>query len=255
MTTDAATYREAEKSVIRSGVNSLLRPFRVPAEEEETQAARGANLFEIFEQYRRDRDGWRRCMSATLALLGHANRVIDKAELIIHQQEERIRRLESLATSDELTGLVNRRGFEAALRRELDRCERKLSAGGLLILIDLDNFKMINDKYGHLVGDAALRLVAQTLQCEIRTMDVASRLGGDEFVLLLSNTSKADASARAQTIADRLNRLSLVWEGEEIRIGASFGLEAYKAGDSGDRIFGAADVDMYASKNRRKLKE
>jgi diguanylate cyclase (GGDEF)-like protein len=267
MTSDLMTsYREAEKSsVLLSGVASLLRPFRSRdalegGAPEMPAPPRGVNPlgpfpFEQFEHYRRDRDGWRRCMSATLALLGHANRVIDTAEQIILEQEERIKRLESLATSDELTGLANRRGFQEAFRRELDRCERKLSNGGLLILIDLDNFKAINDNHGHQAGDACLRLVGKTLQNEVRTMDVAARLGGDEFVLLLVNTGKADASARAQGIAERLNRLSFAWGGDEIRIGASFGLEAYKAGDTGDSIFDAADIDMYASKNRRKLQD
>jgi diguanylate cyclase (GGDEF)-like protein len=122
-------------------------------------------------------------------------------------------------------------------------------------MIDLDNFKTINDSFGHQAGDACLRLVGQALQSEVRAMDIAARLGGDEFVLLLVNTTKEDAAARVQDIAARLNRLSLAWDGDEIRVGASFGLESYKAGDVCEKIFSAADLSMYASKNDRKLKQ
>ena len=191
-------------------------------------------------------------MSATLALLKQAHNMIEQAEDTIFAQEQRIRQLEKVATTDELTGMLNRRGFYDAFTGELERCNRGLIKGGLLVLIDLDNFKAINDTYGHLAGDAALRLVGRTLKNEIRAMDAAARLGGDEFVLLLSHTTKSDAASRAQNIGWKLNNLSLAWYGEEIPVRASLGLKAFVAGDTADMIFNAADAGLYQQKEVRK---
>lgn len=216
------------------------------------QSSDAQTLFEKLEEHAREKDGWERSMSATLALLKQAHNMIEKAEDTIFTQEQRIRQLEKVATTDELTGMLNRRGFYDAFTGELDRCTRGLVKGGLLVLIDLDNFKMINDTYGHLAGDAALRLVGRTLKNEIRAMDCAARLGGDEFVLLLSHTTKRDAATRAQNIGWKLNNLSLAWYGEEIPVRASLGLKDFGAGDKADMIFNAADAGLYEQKEARK---
>lgn len=195
-----------------------------------------------------------RIMNATFALLKQARLMLDEAEAKIQAQDERISYLEDLATSDELTGLKNRRGFLEVFMQELDRCKRGLSCGGLLVLIDLDNFKSVNDTFGHLAGDACLRLVGRTLDNEIRQMDIAARLGGDEFVLLLSNTTKAQAARRAQELAWRLNNLSVAWYGEEIPVQASLGLRDYGAKDTISKIFNDADMRLYANKQRKNRK-
>lgn len=210
------------------------------------------HLAAINSAYEHDRAGWQRCMDATVALLNHAHRMIERAEGTIKEQNSRINTLEEMATTDELTGIRNRRGFYEAFASELDRCDRGLSEGGLLMLIDLDNFKTINDTHGHQAGDASLRLVARTLQNEVRMMDTAARLGGDEFVLIFSNTNKQSIAPRAQALAWQLNHLSLAWYGEEIPVRASLGLQPYKAGDEMDKIFNAADSALYAQKFRRK---
>ena len=199
-----------------------------------------------------DNDAQERTLNATFALLKQAQIMLDEAETKIREQDTRIAFLEELATTDELTGLKNRRGFLDSFMRELDRCNRALSCGGLLVLIDLDNFKSVNDTYGHLAGDACLRLVGRTLDSEIRQMDVAARLGGDEFVLLLSNTTKAQAAKRAQELAWRLNNLSVAWYGEEIPVQASLGLRDYGANDTVKEIFNDADMKLYANKQKRK---
>lgn len=238
--TNGKTKRGKNKTA-KAAVASDFRP-----------AAETHSLFEVLEQHAREREGWDRSMSATLALLKQAHNMLESAEDKIFSQEQRIRQLEKVATTDELTGLLNRRGFYDAFMGEIERCNRGLVQSGLLVLIDLDNFKMVNDTYGHLAGDAALRLVARTLKTEIRAMDCAARLGGDEFVLLLSHTTKRDAASRAQTIGWKLNNLTLTWHGESIPVRASLGLKDFGAGDKADMVFNAADAGLYQEKEARK---
>lgn len=209
---------------------------------------------ESLDLHAREKEAWERSMGATLALLKQAHDMIDHAEQVIFDQQKRIHQLEKVATTDELTGILNRRGFYDAFKGEVERCNRGLIDGGLLVIIDLDNFKNINDTYGHAAGDAALRLVSHMLQNEIRAMDAVARLGGDEFVLLLSHTNKTEAAARAQNIGWKLNNLSLAWCGHEIPVRASLGLKEYCAGDTTEQIFTAADAGLYQQKEIRKTR-
>lgn len=185
-------------------------------------------------------------------LLRTAYQAIEKAEDTISNQNARIKALEGLLTTDELTGLCNRRGLLDALARESDRMTRGQSSGGLLIMIDLDLFKDINDTHGHAAGDAALRKVAAFLLEHVRDMDVAARLGGDEFVLLLPNATKSMIFNRATQIRKGLNALSFAFDGKTIPVRASLGLKDYIPGCNIDHILHAADQDLYADKNRRK---
>ena len=178
--------------------------------------------------------------------------LLREAHDIITQSAERIAKLERLNSTDELTGITNRRGFLRAFDRELDRVNRDLSQGGLLVMIDLDNFKAINDTYGHEAGDAALKVVASTLASDIRTMDIAARLGGDEFVILFANTNRQNALERAQFLIKTLNNLSFIWNGAEIAVRASLGLKEYKKGSKATHIFNAADASMYENKKQIK---
>lgn len=135
------------------------------------------------KQNRKSTESWWRTQSATMALLKHAYQKIDDAELELARQEERIQTLEKLASTDELTGLYNRRGFVSEFERDMSRMKRHEEEGGLLILFDLNKFKEINDTHGHLAGDKCLQLVGRTLMKMIRNTDTAARLGGDEFVM------------------------------------------------------------------------
>lgn len=199
-----------------------------------------------------ERDGWFRTMSASIAMIRHAFIRLEAAEEQMAEQQKRIKQLEQQVTLDELTGLLNRRGFFDAFTKEMDRMKRGYSNGGLLILVDLDNFKMINDTYGHQAGDAALRLVGKTLASSSRQMDCCARLGGDEFVLLLANTEREKALVRAQNLIKQLNSLSLVWYGAELPIRASLGLKDYGAGETAENIFGEADTLLYKHKRSNK---
>jgi diguanylate cyclase (GGDEF)-like protein len=203
-------------------------------------------------ELREEPGGLWRLLGATMALLNHTHAELEKAQKDVRHLEKRLSELEAIATVDDLTGLKNRRGFYEAFACELDRSGRSLSKGGILVIIDLDNFKAINDTFSHQAGDSCLRLVGKTLAGEIRHMDTAARLGGDEFVLLLSDTAKEDALSRIQNLSRNLNNLSLIWNGHEIPIRASVGLRAYSKGDQPDDIFGEADAALYRDKSRNK---
>ncbi|MBU0860218.1 MAG: GGDEF domain-containing protein [Alphaproteobacteria bacterium] len=261
MTTDIIKNRDAEKALMNSGAlfrNMLVRTRSNGTPKHTTRPALPALPTALAEPapetFDPVQDGAHRLVSNTMALLDYANRLIEAAEQHIAAQESRIEQLTTLSITDELTGLRNRRGFYESFMAELDRCDREQSIGGLMVLIDLDNFKAINDTHGHPAGDACLRLVARTIADQVRAMDTTARLGGDEFVILLSNTTKGDAAKRAQTLAWQLNNLALAWYGEEIPVRASLGLKSFGAGDSADKIFSAADLQLYATKTFRSRK-
>lgn len=198
------------------------------------------------------KEGLWKLLNTAMAILSHAHLELDKAHQNIATLQDKIAQLETLAMTDTMTGLKNRRGFEDAFAQELDRATRGLSCG-VMVLIDLDNFKMINDTHSHLAGDACLKLVGETLANEIRVMDTAARLGGDEFVLLLATASVDGVLNRVQQIAQKLNSLSVVWNGVEIPIRASIGLKEYgQKDDTAQAIYHAADLALYADKAARK---
>ncbi len=105
---------------------------------------------------------------------------------------------ELLARTDSLTGLLNRRGLEEHAQREMGRSRRQ-GASLAVLAIDLDHFKSINDKYGHQIGDAVLRAIANSLTTAMRGHDFTARLGGEEFVVLLTNTTRENAGNHCRT--------------------------------------------------------
>ena len=191
-----------------------------------------------------------RVLGATVTMLNQTQAELEASRIQIEQLKFQLAELEMVATTDLLTGLKNRRGFEDAFARELDRTRRGKSIGGVLVVIDLDSFKAINDTYGHQAGDECLKLVAHILAQEIRVMDTASRLGGDEFVLLMSDSTPELLLTRVQNIAWKLNHLNLTWGDKNIAIHASVGMKPYLKGDTAEAIFAEADKSMYLDKKR-----
>jgi diguanylate cyclase (GGDEF)-like protein len=150
---------------------------------------------------------------------------------------------------DPLTGLFNRRHFDAALKRELARARRK-NVPVSLVLVDIDHFKRVNDDYGHAVGDAVLRTIAQQLRLGIREGDIACRYGGEEMVLLLPECAAADAGVRAEAIRIALAAIAPHPQGEgPQRVTASFGVAAYPVhAQDAEALFWAADKALYRAK-------
>ncbi|NTU83385.1 MAG: diguanylate cyclase [Chloroflexales bacterium] len=155
-----------------------------------------------------------------------------------------------LARTDPLTGLYNRRYFFELAQRELERVRRAQGAMAVLLL-DIDNFKQVNDSFGHQAGDDALRAVADLLRDNLRAADVSARYGGEELVVLLPDTSLARAVAAAERLRLALNRLSIETRKGQIRLTASFGVSAIESdllGVSLDTLLAHADEACYTAK-------
>jgi diguanylate cyclase (GGDEF)-like protein len=184
--------------------------------------------------------------------LSGARIALNEAEKVIRAQEERIRQLENMALTDELTGLLNRRGFTLALQRELSLARRDKHAEGVLVMADLDGFKSINDMWGHCAGDDYLQGVAHALLTEVRTNDIVARIGGDEFAILFTHMDEEIGVGRMNRLDKSFNSRALQWRDKVLPLRASFGLSAYSGTDTPEAIMKAADLRLYAHKARRR---
>lgn len=173
-----------------------------------------------------------------------------QAEQMIAQQRERIDHLESLSITDPLTKILNRRGFQEAMRLTLTNARRHLETG-MLAFIDLDNFKEINDAYGHEVGDEVLRQVGARLNQDCRRTDYVARLGGDEFAILFVRADQVPTRARAIEVRKALNPLTVKIGTLNLDISASFGLEQYGPTSTSKELLRRADRSMYKDKARK----
>jgi diguanylate cyclase (GGDEF)-like protein/PAS domain S-box-containing protein len=189
----------------------------------------------------------------------------------ITERRHRAEELEHLATHDPLTGLANRRAFEAELARHTEQCERYGPTGALIVL-DIDHFKYVNDSRGHRAGDLLIQRVAAALHGRVRSSDVLARLGGDEFAVLAPRADEAEARTLGEALrqavrtqnaaaASFLNEHVIptgaaVADGAEgdhtwtMRITTSVGVALFASlrGQAADDVLAAADLAMYAAK-------
>lgn len=159
--------------------------------------------------------------------------------------------LEKLSVTDPLTQLSNRRYFDEVLARELTRVQRTRHPLGV-IMVDIDHFKSINDRYGHLAGDDCLRLVAATLRKLVtRGSDLIARYGGEEFIIILAETSESDAFLVAERIRKEICAMQFIHGGHRIHISASLGVAACDGGQAMrvEELIRAADQALYAAKD------
>jgi len=182
-------------------------------------------------------------------LLQEALAMAAEAQQQLADQRARIAYLESLSATDELTRLLNRRGFRAEFARTLARADR-YGEHGVLLLVDLDGFKEINDGLGHLAGDRVLRFVAGLLSSGVRRTDYVARLGGDEFVVVLTNTSGEQGLSRAQALEQLINHATVPWKQARIQIRASIGLANFGPRECESELLHRADLALYERKNR-----
>ena len=157
------------------------------------------------------------------------------------------------ATVDELTGLSNHRRFQQSLDEELAR-GRRFPAPMSLLLLDIDDFKKVNDTHGHLQGDAVLRAVADAVRTHCRSVDEPARYGGEELAVLLRGTRLDGARAAAESIRRAIEELHVPLEsGGTLRVTASFGVaELDRAGTAKNDLIAAADAALYEAKRSGK---
>jgi diguanylate cyclase (GGDEF)-like protein len=157
------------------------------------------------------------------------------------------RQAQNAALEDKLTGLNNRGAFDTCLKREIDFAHRQHMPMSLIVL-DIDNFKIINDTHGHSSGDSALRLLAKSITETMRASDIAFRYGGEEFSLILSNTDSKSAHLLAERL--RIAASSLICSDGKLNYGfsISLGVAQLNRGEQGSSLFDRADHALYQAK-------
>ncbi|GLW39030.1 GGDEF domain-containing protein [Pectobacterium carotovorum subsp. carotovorum] len=159
------------------------------------------------------------------------------------------RRLEQMATTDKLTGLMNRQAFDYLFHRLGTKSafqHKSLS----LILIDIDHFKKINDKYGHNVGDLVLKEVSAILSTNTRSSDQSCRWGGEEFVILLDDCDINAAQQRAEALRHSIEIAQIPYSEGTIKVTASCGVAEYRAGETLSMLINRADIALYQAKQQ-----
>jgi diguanylate cyclase (GGDEF)-like protein len=179
--------------------------------------------------------------------------LISYAAMVIARAQRRTRDAAiRLSTVDSLTGLFNRTFFFAAIEREIARSARS-GRGFCLLMMDLDELKLINDRLGHFHGDRVLRGVGKVITDGVRQIDTAARYGGDEFVVLLPETDPTGAFVLAEKIRIGVNAMAIEMPGDAPRASLSIGVVTYpEDGRTPDELIISADGAMYASKRAGK---
>ena len=175
---------------------------------------------------------------------------VTHVSIVQREREEAVAKLQEYADRDGLTGIANRRYFEARLRDEFTRWQRY---GGdmSVLLFDLDHFKKINDQFGHGVGDTVLRLMAQRVSAVLRAQDSFGRFGGEEFALLLPCTPLADAMVVADKIRNVIAETPVEVQGTTVQVTASVGGAAARLGTpSYEVLINEADAALYSAKRQ-----
>jgi diguanylate cyclase len=178
------------------------------------------------------------------AKLAHAER---KIEALKKELEE----LRGLIHVDHLTGALNRSGLDQAYTREAARADRQEAPLGTALL-DIDNFKILNDRHGHQAGDAALVHFAQVIKRAIRPSDVVVRFGGEEFLCLLPDSGPEQSAQALRRLQHDLDRSPLVYMNRKLPITFSAGIAVRRPGESRDSVVSRADRALYQAKGAGK---
>lgn len=161
--------------------------------------------------------------------------------------------LERVVERDTLTPLYNRRYFINALNEHLKRLER-YGTRSVLVFVDVDGLKTVNDTHGHGAGDFALIHVAELLSSNIRTTDIVARIGGDEYAIVLEELSKEEAQAKVASLKEAIAGTPCEFNGERLVLGASFGMAVMMLSDTEETLMARADADMYANKRNSRMR-
>ena len=173
------------------------------------------------------------------------------AERRIHELEAELARMRELVCEDQLTGSLNRRGLSSVLEHTLARAGRNGEPVSIALL-DMDNFKKLNDTHGHAAGDAALVHLVRTARSTLREMDVIGRFGGEEFLIVLPDTRLEDAMHAITRLQTALHQQVLTHCGECVPLTFSAGVTSCRAGDDQAAVVLRADKALYEAKNAGK---
>ena len=186
-----------------------------------------------------------------LARIGVGRRIIAMNREI----EAKNHLLQEAARTDHLTGIPNRRAVEEFAAKQISGATRyKFSVW--VITADLDEFKFINDTYGHAAGDDVLQYFAGVLKASVRAADICGRLGGDEFVLMLTHAASQGISMFVERLRTELARHDFGFDGNEIHVTATFGFAGFEATDPRDfaQLLAEADAALYREKSKRRVR-
>jgi len=178
---------------------------------------------------------------------------VEAQQKVINELKSKLEKVEAEANLDPLTDLFNRRSLERALEEFFTLCKQsKMSFS--LVLIDLDDFKYVNDNYGHHVGDLVLAKVAKVLRTNMRAKDIVGRWGGDEFVAIMPNTDLENAKKIVERIKSQLGKMEILAEGRRFKISISAGVvQCGENFQSWLDMIKEADRLMYEEKRRKAL--
>jgi diguanylate cyclase (GGDEF)-like protein/PAS domain S-box-containing protein len=245
-------YGYAAAEAIGNSFRILVPPERFDAAESYMRRVVAGERIEPFETRRVRKDGSLIDVSISMSPVRDANGEMIAISTIARDVTERKRfesQLKQLANYDPLTGLLNRRRFEEELDERVARAKFHGSGGAVLVL-DLDNFKYVNDTYGHGAGDDLVRTIAQLLRVRMREGDLLARLGGDEFAVLVPEATPADVRRFADELIAAVRGHTMPIDGRAIQATTSIGAALFDdASQSGEELLADADRAMYEAKD------
>lgn len=202
---------------------------------------------EILESLMRDTHTMQTDIMRSREALLHQKEEAESSQEKIKKLQDELSQLSETVRLDQLTGVLNRRGLDEAFTAEVSRFNR---GGGALsvALLDIDNFKNLNDTYGHQVGDAALKHLADVVKKTIRPTDIVTRLGGEEFVILLPDTNIEEAVITMTRLQRTLTKEYFLGNNERLLITFSAGVALYKKDEEQPDVLSRADQAMYLAK-------
>lgn len=162
----------------------------------------------------------------------------------ISQLKLRIDELSELVATDPLTGLANFRQFSAILKREMQRTLRNFQPTSM-IMLDIDHFKAVNDKWGHEIGNQTLQLLAKVMNSQVRITDIVCRYGGEEFTIILPETSLKQAVEIAERLRKAIAESPVVFDEGQFNFTVSLGVDIFQSGQSLSPEAFTASVDQY----------
>jgi diguanylate cyclase (GGDEF)-like protein/PAS domain S-box-containing protein len=246
--------REARGRMLSKVFNILNEQTREPLEDPVSRSLREGRVIAVTDQtVLLNRRGQEIAIQDSAAPIRDRSGKIIGCVMVFHDvsKERRLRRaLAYQASHDALTGLINRREFENRLNEALLTARSDETTTHVLLYLDLDQFKLVNDTCGHQAGDRLLKQITGILQTRIRTSDTIARLGGDEFGLLLQDCTAERAAKIADNLRQAIREYRFEWQDGAMNVGVSIGMvEINSSSESIGSVLSAADVACYAAKD------